>query len=319
MSLCRLAWIPLVCFVGQSLFIPTARAQCQTGAGLFDYTPHRLDAEAEQMAMRLTGELRAPESEYLRFQRDLQIIRNKFPELTGVVGQPRYVPDQLILRFEDTPIRSNYNALNLYYQVIEKRLISATLDIWVITFCDNLNIVTLFPEYSALPEVRYAEPNWMIGDGDNIEFELIGTTLRYTIAHGFGDCPSGCICSQQWVLEVDLDGNLNFVSYNELGSSSYCAFEEIGCCLGDEGCRMMLSADCVELGGTPLVPVTNCDALNDVNVDSDDVMECYASETAVAATIPAVSTWGLIVLALTVLIGGTVCIRRIPNFTTNHS
>ena len=42
---------------------PLAHAQspCQSGPGYFDYGPHRGNPEAEQLAMHLTGQLRAPE------------------------------------------------------------------------------------------------------------------------------------------------------------------------------------------------------------------------------------------------------------------
>jgi hypothetical protein len=41
-----------------------------------------------------------------------------------------------------------------------------------------------------------AEPNYGIGDGDDIEFSPI--TECYTFSRGWGDCPAGCIDRHYW-------------------------------------------------------------------------------------------------------------------------
>ncbi|MHC4090782.1 MAG: hypothetical protein ACYSUQ_02950 [Planctomycetota bacterium] len=190
------------------------------GNQYFDYGPHRDNLEAELLAMDLTGQLRAPETEYQRILGDLQLIRSIYTELVTVIDDPDWVSDQLLVGMPTGEPAENYEQLNAYYMAIDED-IHAT---WrVVTFCDNLNPVVLAPIYAALPEVNYAEPNYFIGTDDQITITILGTTYRYLIDDGFLDCFDGCDCHRVWEIDVTAGGRVALVSYEEWGMS-WCVF-----------------------------------------------------------------------------------------------
>ena len=217
---------------------------CQTGPDFFDYTPHRDNTEAEQLAMHLAGQLRAPDEEYARILRDLQLIREVYPEIAYVIDRPDYDPDELIVRLIEGESESEYQALNAYYQVVEDRRISQLLNIHLLTLCDNLNIPLLVPVYVA-PNILYAEPSWLVGEGDEITVERLDTVYRYTITTGCGDCLSGCIYHRSWTIDVDENGILALLSF--VGSDGSCF---VDCCLPDGACLNLAELSCALAGGS---------------------------------------------------------------------
>jgi hypothetical protein len=72
--------------------------------------------------------------------------------------------------------------------------------------------------YSDLEEVRYAEPNFMIG-GQNfwVPTDLGNGTWSWDIDDGFWDCFDGCDCHRLYVIEVDANGAVELISYDEVG------------------------------------------------------------------------------------------------------
>lgn len=187
----------------------------------FFYGPRRDDLEAEQLAMNLTGALRAPDLEYQRILRDLALIRVAYPELLTVVDDIDYAPNQLIVKLVAGEPLDDYVARNTFYQLTEEKHLFG--DWWVLSFCDNLNAVTLGGIYAALPAVQFADPNYLVGTDDVITIEVPGTTYRYTIDDGFMDCFDGCDCHRVWVLDVSLIGGVSLVSYEEWGMP-WCDF-----------------------------------------------------------------------------------------------
>ncbi len=190
------------------------------GETSFGYGPHRDNLEAETLAMAVSGQLRAPDAEYERIAGDLALIRAAYPELVTVVDDADYVPNQLIVGISvSSPA---YAALNEYYFVVDEEIHGT----WrVLTFCDNLNAPLLAAEYASLPEVNWAEPNWMIGIDDYITVTPLGGTYRYEIDDGFWDCFDGCDCHRLWVLDVDAEGSVSLISYAEQGWP-HCEFAE---------------------------------------------------------------------------------------------
>jgi hypothetical protein len=51
--------------------------------------------------------------------------------------------------------------------------------------------------------VRYAEPNGIIGDGDDI---VARENRTYTLSRGYGDCPAGCIFRESFHFTVTDEG-----------------------------------------------------------------------------------------------------------------
>ncbi len=187
----------------------------------FDYGPERQNAEAEMLAMAASGELRAPDVEYDRILRDLALIRVAYPELITVIDDPDYVRNELIVSVPKGPPTEAYEALNRFFLVTD---VDPLFGSWyVLTFCDNLNAPVLALEYAALPEVQYAEPNYMIGIDDYITVTPIGEVYHYSIDDGFLDCFDGCDCHRLWELEVDDAGTVTLISYQETGMP-WCEF-----------------------------------------------------------------------------------------------
>ncbi len=302
-----------------------AGTSCQTAPDMFDYGPHRLDAEAEQLAMHFAGTLRAPDAEYDRILRDLQLIREAYPFLTAVVDEPDYMPNKLVLRLEAPGPWPNYEALKYYYQVTNDEIIIPSLDIHLLTFCDNLNAHVIGPEFAALADVRYAEPDYLVGWANRISIVVFATDYRYTILAGFHDCFDGCDCDRTWVLDVADDGTVGFVSYQEDDHGwSWCVFEDTACCLPTGQCSVMAIDQCQLAGGAPMPFDTVCEGDVDMDgldgscgdgcpadPDKTDPGECGCGvPESCAAGIPAVSEWGVAVMALLVLAAGTLVFRR---------
>ena len=191
------------------------------GTAYFAYGKHRDDLEAEMLAMDLTGQLRAPEVEYERIRGDLERIRAEYANLTGVIDDMDYAPNELLVKLIDGQPLDAYQAINEHYLVVNEESLFSTW--WVLTFCDNLNAVVLSDIYAALPAVQYADPNYLVGTDDQITVTVLGETYRYSIDDGFMDCFDGCDCHREWVLDVDTSGNVTLISYDEWGQS-WCSF-----------------------------------------------------------------------------------------------
>jgi hypothetical protein len=78
---------------------------------------------------------------------------------------------------------------------------------------DPLNLKALAARFEGIPGVRYAEPNGLAGDGNDID-ALRGDTywqLDYSI--GSGDCPAGCIQRYTWRFRVYDDGRVTYLEH----------------------------------------------------------------------------------------------------------
>jgi len=191
------------------------------GQEYFAYGPHRENLEAEMLAMDVTGQLRAPDQEYERIRRDLALIRATYPQLQQVIDDTDYVPNQLMVGLDNNLPHDGYKALNEYYLVVSEQIYYSFR---LLTFCDNLNAPVLAPQYAALPEVQWAEPNGLIGIDDFITVTVWSDgTYWYDIDDGFMDCFDGCDCHRVWALTVSPGGTVTLVSYYEWGMP-WCDF-----------------------------------------------------------------------------------------------
>ncbi|MBI1824813.1 MAG: hypothetical protein HY287_13855 [Planctomycetes bacterium] len=281
--------------------------------------------------MQLTGELRAPDAEYNRIVRDLAIIRQANSLLATVIDDPSFVPSQLMVQLVPSAPTDGYQALNQYYQVVSDHVISQTLNIHVLTFCDNIYAPTLATLYGTLPEVDNAEPNFVFGTDDQITIVRNGSDWQYSIEDGFTDCFDGCDCSRTWVFNMTDFGQLTFVNYSEFGPWSWCAFEQSACCINGT-CEMLPAPACAIFGHTPFGAGIACDGdsdgdgleagcgdfcPSDPNMTQPLLCGCGRTETCDAAIpIPAVSTWTAIVLGILLLITGcAIKCRRMTGMT----
>ena len=80
---------------------------------------------------------------------------------------------------------------------------SEALDWGVLVAPRPLNTVALGRRFEAVAGVRYAEPDGLVGDGDDVELGGDGGGGWVLVfSRGSGDCPSGCIDRTYWTFRV---------------------------------------------------------------------------------------------------------------------
>ncbi len=195
------------------------------GQALFDYGPPRTNAEAEQIGLEMLGAggaLLVPDEDYDRIIRDLGLIRRAHGGLFGQMHSMAWLPNELLVKvYPDLP-HDDYECLNTYYQVVNIAHLFG--DWYVLTFAGNLNIAALGAIYVSAPEIQYADPNGLFG-GENfwVPTPQGGGVWRWDIDDGFMDCFDGCDCHRYYVIEVDADGAVTLIDYQEVGMS-WCEF-----------------------------------------------------------------------------------------------
>lgn len=190
-------------------------AHCVSDAEHFDYAPHRTDRVVEYLAMELSGQLRAPDTEYNRIARDLNLLTTAYPILETVQSS-RLSGDQILVQLDVSLPHDGFDALNAFYQVVDIYSFHVLPGLKLLTFCDTINTGVLYPEYEALPEVLYAEASCVAGGGygDYVDLSVDGDVYVYEFFNGAGDCPSGCIYGQIWRFAIDVLGTITIISYD---------------------------------------------------------------------------------------------------------
>ena len=198
------------------------------GACNFDYGPVYDNAEATQIGLemlRASGPLLLDQDDYTRIDRDLGLIRQTEPALASQFHSPAWIPNEMIIRLIDGAPQQGYLCLNEYYQVVDVDPLIPSLNIYLLTFVDDLNIPALAATYAQEPAVEYAEPNGLIG-GQNFweATDLGGGVWRWDIDDGWHDCFDGCDCHRVYVYHVDAAGLVELVSFQEFGQP-WCDFD----------------------------------------------------------------------------------------------
>lgn len=168
------------------------------------------NAEAELIALCLSGNLIAPDSLYKQVLSDLAAIRSTFGDdferLNRITFVPPWRAGGLIIGFDDTTAQNVANGeyqawdeLNKKYQLtkINTRLIGfiGTTELY---FKGRLHPRRLAGLYADLPGVSYTELNGRIGDSPNIYPRQTEDGITYLFRDAWGDCASGCIYSEYW-------------------------------------------------------------------------------------------------------------------------
>lgn len=150
----------------------------------------RCDAttEATELALEFSGQLRAPVQLVRKFEKELQAIRNAYPQVSDIVYRPPWVSGQLIAIVTDEQLD---RIRNKYGGVTSRTLFDEYV---VLTFETQYNPKALAQELTTKKLVNYAEPNNIMGDGDNIEYK----SPIYKFVKGWGDCPAGCTMNHYW-------------------------------------------------------------------------------------------------------------------------
>lgn len=160
--------------------------------------------DAEILALEISGEPLPPPAMVDQIEQDLASIREANPYLAQIHVMPTWVPGRIVVKLTDDAL-AEYQAgeyhdldeLNATYGAVKFQSVFSS---WFrLEFADPYNPSLVAPEYDAVESVLLAEPDGIIGDGDDIYATEVG---RYTFKHGWGDCPAGCIKAHFWVYTV---------------------------------------------------------------------------------------------------------------------
>jgi hypothetical protein len=83
----------------------------------------------------------------------------------------------------------------------------------LVTFAppEPLNIEALAAPFRGISGVRFAQPNNMIGDGNDIDGSIEGSRVLLDYSVGYGDCPAGCTARRSYRFSVHDDGTVQFL------------------------------------------------------------------------------------------------------------
>lgn len=188
----------------------------------------RDNPEAEQLALEHFDSLLADDAVYERILRDLAAIRALEPNVATVIHDPAWLADEMIVKVTSGVATCGFDAMNAFYQVtdIEFLFKSGGGTWYVLHFPGRMRIPLLGTFYAALPEVQFADPNFLIGTDDDIDiFTGGGGTWTYSIDDGFHDCFDGCDCHVFWSFSVDADGDATLLSM-QCSGASWCTFPD---------------------------------------------------------------------------------------------
>ena len=76
---------------------------------------------------------------------------------------------------------------------------------------EPLNIDALAGLFRGIAGVRFAEPNNMFGDGNDITGSIEGSRVMLEYSVGYGDCPAGCTARRFYHFAVHEDGTVDYV------------------------------------------------------------------------------------------------------------
>ncbi|HXE96889.1 MAG TPA: hypothetical protein VN642_10815 [Dongiaceae bacterium] len=174
--------------------------------------------DAETLAIEATGALTAPQVVYDRVGGELAIIRSAHPDVSKIVAQPSWVPQNLLVGFDATGAAevldgtyTAWNDANARYGVTQvgKNQLTGSGGYALLDFGGRfINIPLLAKEYAKLPHVTSAAPNGIVGDGNDVCLEISGDTHFFIFDAGSGDCPAGCINHVYRGFSVDGSGTI---------------------------------------------------------------------------------------------------------------
>lgn len=183
--------------VGMSASPPTA------GDAICPSQMDQTACDAELLGLEISGALLPPPSLYQQLLNDLTAIRQAYPDMNEIHHYPRWMLGELMVGFTEEAWQQiqdgeydGLDELNSEYGLVEMRAMFSTY--MLLEFEERYNPEYLAPLYAAAEGVTFAEPNYFIGDGSDIEAAI----PDYTFGLAWGDCPSGCINRHYWEFSV---------------------------------------------------------------------------------------------------------------------
>lgn len=159
----------------------------------------RMNEDAEILALESSSQMVAPQAIYDRINQDLEIIRSSISEVANIRILPSWAMRIMVSLTEEgkTQYSSNtfteWDCLNEQFKMSQIEYLSSfSTDLILIDFDGRFNMGHLSEKYSNLPNVKSAEPDSMIGDGNDICLTQNDQNYSYIFKSGSGDCDSGC-------------------------------------------------------------------------------------------------------------------------------
>jgi hypothetical protein len=199
------------------------------GPCTFDYGEPYPNPEAEQIAMEMNGPagpLRPDAALYDRIDRDLGLIRAAYPKLADQTHTMAWAPDRLIVQKVPGQPTDGYDALNVYFQLVEEDQLFG--DFYVITFPGRINVEALAVLYVDLPEIASADPDGLIGGSNDWEpLWLLSpdNRMHWHIDDGWHDCFDGCDCHEEYDIQTNDVGDVELIDFQQWGWS-WCEFDQ---------------------------------------------------------------------------------------------
>ena len=105
-----------------------------------------------------------------------------------------------------------FDSLFMDLELEVKTIIGSSNPVIVILETENcLHLEGVINAFQDLNGVNFVEPDYLIGDGNNITAQVENGYTDLIFEHGWGDCPSGCIFSHFWQIRVDDDCAVEFI------------------------------------------------------------------------------------------------------------
>jgi hypothetical protein len=186
----------------------------------------RPDARAELLAVETSGAFVAPDPLYQRVTKELAAIARLDPRTADIEPFVEFAADLIVVLEEDAwqaDQRAQYHAwscLNEAYGVkeIDHNMLPRMRGVKLGFGDRRWNAARLAPLYAAVPGVRSAAADGMMGDGPDVCLEVQGDTHHYIFDKAGGDCPAGCTEHLYLGFEAGPDGTVT-----PLGSSDGAA------------------------------------------------------------------------------------------------
>jgi hypothetical protein len=156
--------------------------------------------DAELLALEYSGDLLPPAPLIAEIQAELDVIDAIYPFLRdtlGIFARPNWAPGELIL--ELTPAAmvemragtyTGFDALNAIYGPLTNIHVFQIINWITVEFSLPYQPTLIGDIYLAHPDVLFAEPNYIVGDGSDITYE---GNQSYLYMYGSGDCLAGCM------------------------------------------------------------------------------------------------------------------------------
>ncbi len=169
--------------------------------------------ESDQLVLEATGAFVPAGELSSQVAAELEVIRTAYAEVAGIYAMPSWSMTSILGSLEDDAYAAYqsqsytaWNELNKRFGLTRVEILSEDLGIFALRFSAHYNAPLLAVEYAAVPGLRYAEPNFVGGDGDDVCLCFDGDAHVYVFDQGTGDCPAGCIEHTYWGVRVRVEG-----------------------------------------------------------------------------------------------------------------